>query len=136
MKAVRNDRGALMNERSKRVQIERKKNFAKKKQRRRVLVSALVEVLILTVLAIAFCWNRGLEAKVSGLTGWFDGPPATGLDMSGVNSSNVVLMDVKSGESDWGDEWGGEDLSGFDDEDYDGNCGIGSFFRFGPGDYA
>ena len=33
-------------------------------------------------------------------------------------------------------EWGGEDLSGFDDEDYDGNCGIGSFFRFGPGDYA
>ena len=98
VKAVRNDRGALMNERSRRVQIERKKKLRKKKQRRRVLVSALVEVLILTVLAIAFCWNRGLEAKVSGLTGWFDGPPVTGLDMSGVNSSNVVLMDVKSGK--------------------------------------
>ena len=78
VKAVRNDRGALMNERSRRVQIERKKKLRKKKQRRRVLVSALVEVLILTVLAIAFCWNRGLEAKVSGLTGWFDGPPVTG----------------------------------------------------------
>ena len=81
VKAVRNDRGALMNERSRRVQIERKKKLRKKKQRRRVLVSALVEVLILTVLAIAFCWNRGLEAN-----------------MSGVNSSNVVLMDVKSGK--------------------------------------
>ena len=98
VKAVRNDRGALMNERSRRVQIERKKKLRKKKQRRRVLVSALVEVLILTVLAIAFCWNRGLEAKVSGLTGWFDGPPVTELDVSGVNSSNVVLMDVKSGK--------------------------------------
>lgn len=30
VKAVRNDRGALMNERSRRVQIERKKNFAKR----------------------------------------------------------------------------------------------------------
>ena len=92
VKAVRNDRGALMNERSRRVQIERKKKLRKKKQRRRVLVSALVEVLILTVLAIAFCWNRGLEAKVSGLTGWFDGPPVTGLDMSGVNSSNLKKL--------------------------------------------
>ena len=40
VKAVRNDRGALMNERSRRVQIERKKKLRKKKQRRRVLVSA------------------------------------------------------------------------------------------------
>ena len=63
VKAVRNDRGALMNERSRRVQIERKKKLRKKKQRRRVLVSALVEVLILTELAIAFCWNRGLECR-------------------------------------------------------------------------
>ena len=39
VKAVRNDRGALMNERSRRVQIERKKKLRKKKQRRRVLVS-------------------------------------------------------------------------------------------------
>ena len=69
---------------------------------------------------------------MSGLTGWFDGPPVTGLDMSGVNSSNVVLMDVKSGKV-IGEMNGEERIYRADDEDYDGNCGIGSFFRFGPG---
>ena len=70
-----------MDERSKRAQMERKRRIRRKKQRRRVLISALVEVLILAVLALAFCWDRGLSAKVSG-----------------VNSSNVLLMDVKSGK--------------------------------------
>ena len=50
-----------MDERSKRAQMERKRRIRRKKQRRRVLISALVEVLILAVLAFAFCWNRGLE---------------------------------------------------------------------------
>ena len=78
--------------------MERRRKLRRKKQRRRVLISALVEVLILAVLAIAFCWDRGLGAKVSGLMGVFDGPPVKELDVSGVNSSNVVLMDVKSGK--------------------------------------
>ncbi len=42
-----------MDERSKRAQMERKRRIRRKKQRRRVLISALVEVLILAVLA--FC---------------------------------------------------------------------------------
>lgn len=54
-----------MDERSKRAQMERKRRIRRKKQRRRVLISALVEVLILAVLALAFCWDRGLSAKVS-----------------------------------------------------------------------
>ena len=87
-----------MDERSKRAQMERKRRIRRKKQRRRVLISALVEVLILAVLALAFCWDRGLSAKVSGVLGIFDRPPATDLDVSGVNSSNVLLMDVKSGK--------------------------------------
>ena len=87
-----------MDERSKRAQMERKRRIRRKKQRRRVLISALVEVLILAVLALAFCWDRGLSAKVSGVLGIFDRPPATELDVSGVNSSNVLLMDVKSGK--------------------------------------
>lgn len=66
-------------------------------QRRRMVVSALIEILILVLLAGAFCWNRGLGAKVSGFLGRFDGPPLKELDVTGVNSSNVVLMDVKSG---------------------------------------
>ena len=44
-----------MDERSKRAQMERKRRIRRKKQRRRVLISALVEVLILAVLALAFC---------------------------------------------------------------------------------
>lgn len=87
-----------MDERSKRAQMERKRRIRRKKQRRRVLISALVEVLILAVLALAFCWDRGLSAKVSGVLGIFDRPPATELDVSGVNSPNVLLMDVKSGK--------------------------------------
>lgn len=71
--------------------------FVERKQRRRVLISALVEVLILAVLAFAFCWNRGLGTKISGFFGRFDRPPVKELDVTGVNSSNVVLMDVKSG---------------------------------------
>lgn len=69
-----------MDERSKRAQMERKRRIRRKKQRRRVLISALVEVLILAVLALAFCWDRGLSAKVSGVLGIFDRPPATELD--------------------------------------------------------
>ena len=69
----------------------------KRLQRRRMVVSALIEILILVLLAGAFCWNRGLGAKVSGFLGRFDGPPVKELDVTGVNSSNVVLMDVKSG---------------------------------------
>ena len=58
--------------------------FVEKKQRRRVLISALVEVLILAVLAFAFCWNRGLGAKIRELSGFFDRPPVTELDVTGI----------------------------------------------------
>ena len=85
-------------DRGRRAQVERRRKIRRRKQRRRVLVSALVEVVILAVLAVAFCWNRGLGAKVSGLMGVFDGAPVKELDVTGVNSSNVVLMDVKSGK--------------------------------------
>ena len=69
----------------------------RKKERRRMVISALIELLILVLLAGAFCWNRGLSARVSGFLGVFDRPPVKELDVTGVNSSNVVLMDVKSG---------------------------------------
>lgn len=120
-----------MDERSKRAQMERKRRIRRKKQRRRVLISALVEVLILAVLALAFCWDRGLSAKVSGVLGIFDRPPATELDVSGVNSSNVLLMDVKSGKVIGNLNGGRADLSGIHDEDHDCNCGAGSIFRSG-----
>ena len=70
----------------------------RKQQRRRILVSALIEVIILLLLAGAFCWERGLKARVIGLAGYFDGPPVKELDVTGVNSSNVILMDAKSGK--------------------------------------
>ena len=92
------DRRGNVEERKRRAQVERRRKLRRKKQRRRVLISALVEVLILAMLAIAFCWDKGLSAKVSGLMGVFDGAPVKELDVSGVNSSNVVLMDVKSGK--------------------------------------
>ena len=63
-----------------------------------MVVSALIEILILVLLAGAFCWNRGLGAKVSGVLGIFDRPPVKELDVTGVNSTNVLLMDVKSGK--------------------------------------
>lgn len=69
----------------------------RKKERRRMVISALIELLILVLLAGVFCWNRGLSARVSGFLGVFDRPPVKELDVTGVNSSNVVLMDVKSG---------------------------------------
>ena len=70
----------------------------KKQQRRRILVSALIEVIILLLLAGAFCWERGLKARVIGLAGYFDGLPVKELDVTGANSSNVILMDAKSGK--------------------------------------
>lgn len=76
----------------------RRKRARRRKQRRRILVSAVIEILILVVLAGAFCWNRGLGAKVSGVLGIFDRPPVKELDVTGVNSTNVVLMDVKNGK--------------------------------------
>ena len=76
----------------------RKRKLRKKQQRRRILVSALIEVIILLLLAGAFCWERGLKARVIGLAGYFDGPPVKELDVTGANSSNVILMDAKSGK--------------------------------------
>ena len=61
-------------------------------------MSALVEIIILVLLAGAFCWNRGLKAKVSEVLGNLDEPPVKELDVTGVNSTNAVLMDVKSGK--------------------------------------
>ena len=115
-----------MDERSKRAQMERKRRIRRKKQRRRVLISALVEVLILAVLAFAFCWNRGLETKISGFFGRFDRPPVKELDVTGVNSSNIVLMDVKSGIV-IGDLNGKEQIYPASMT----NCGAGSIFRSG-----
>ena len=91
-------------------------------------MSALIEVIILLLLAGAFCWERGLKARVIGLAGYFDGPPVKKLDVMGVNSSNVILMDAKSGKIIRQSKWRGTDLSGLNDKDYDGNCGIGDIF--------
>ena len=52
-----------MDERSKRAQMERKRRIRRKKQRRRVLISALVEVLILAVLAFRFVGTEDWERK-------------------------------------------------------------------------
>ena len=76
----------------------RRRQQRRRKQRRRILISAIVEVLILVLLAGAFCWDRGLGAKVKDVFGGFSGPPVKELDVTGVNSANVLLMDVKSGK--------------------------------------
>lgn len=76
----------------------RRRQQRRRKQRRRILISAIVEVLILVLLAGAFCWDRGLGAKVKDAFGGFGGPPVKELDVTGVNSANVLLMDVKSGK--------------------------------------
>ena len=75
----------------------RRRQLRKRKQQRRILVSILIEMVILALLAGAFCWDRGLKAGVAGILGGFDRPPVKNVDVTGVNSSNVILMDVKSG---------------------------------------
>lgn len=75
----------------------RRQKMQRKKQKRRILISAIAEILILSVLAVVFCWNQGIGAKVAGFWGSFDQPPVKQVDVSGINSSNVTLMDVKSG---------------------------------------
>ena len=75
----------------------RRQRMQRKKQKRRILISAIAEILILSVLAVVFCWNQGIGAKVAGFWGSFDQPPVKQVDVFGINSSNVTLMDVKSG---------------------------------------
>lgn len=98
IKEARNGRSAQLENRNRQAASERKKKARRKKQRQRVVISALIEILILVLLAGAFCWNRGLGTKISGFFGRFDRPPVKELDVTGVNSSNVVLMDVRSGK--------------------------------------
>ena len=119
-----------MDERSKRAQMERKRRIRRKKQRRRVLISALVEVLILAVLAFAFCWNRGLGTKISGFFGRFDRPPVKELDLTG-EQPKCAFNGCKKRKGHWKSKWGRADLSGIHDEDHDCNCGAGSIFRSG-----
>ena len=36
----------------------RRQRMQRKKQKRRILISAIAEILILSVLAVVFCWNQ------------------------------------------------------------------------------
>ena len=47
----------------------RRRQLRKRKQQRRILVSILIEMVILALLAGAFCWDRGLKAGVAGILG-------------------------------------------------------------------
>lgn len=70
----------------------------KKNHTKRMLICALAEILALLLLAAAMSWERGLGAWVEGLASMFDRPVVKEISLSGIKSTNAILMDVKSGK--------------------------------------
>ncbi|MDO5135020.1 MAG: serine hydrolase [Eubacteriales bacterium] len=70
----------------------------KKNNTRRMLVCVLAEFLVLLILAAAMSWQRGLGAWVENLSGLFDRPVVKELSLTGLKSTNALLMDGRSGK--------------------------------------
>ena len=57
----------------------------------------ILEVLVLLTLALIISWNKGVGTQIMQFIESFDRPVVKELDVSGVNSLHVVLMDAKNG---------------------------------------
>ena len=77
---------------------KRRRRRKKRNSGKRMLICALIEVAVLLALAVVICWDKGISSWVGNFTGIFDRPVVKELDLSGINSSNAVLMDAKSGK--------------------------------------
>jgi D-alanyl-D-alanine carboxypeptidase (penicillin-binding protein 5/6) len=62
------------------------------------VVLAIIEVIVILALALVIGWNRGISAHIEQFFGFFSRPVVKELDVNGVNSLYVVLMDGKSGD--------------------------------------
>ena len=72
----------------------RRKRKKKKTNKTRLLLCAMVELIVILILIVMIGWNYGIE-------GWleeFTTPIVKELDVSGVNSSHVVLMSAQGGK--------------------------------------
>lgn len=76
------------------VRRKRKKKKTNKTNKTRLLLCAMVELIVILILIVMIGWNYGIE-------GWleeFTTPIVKELDVSGVNSSRVVLMSAQGGK--------------------------------------
>lgn len=71
----------------------RRKTSAKK-----IIFCTIMEIVVIVILAVVIGWNKGVEAWIQDFTGSFNAPVVEELDVNGVNSLHVVLMDNKSGK--------------------------------------
>lgn len=58
----------------------------------------ILEIVVIVILAVVIGWNKGVEAWLEDFTGGFNSPVVEELDVNGINSLHVVLMDNKSGK--------------------------------------
>ena len=75
------------------------------------------EVIIICALVIMIGWNKGVKDWFE----QFEQPVLKEVDISGINSPNAILMQARGGKILGEINGGGSDLSGFYDEDHDGD---------------
>ena len=73
---------------------------------------------MICALVIMVGWNKGMKEWFA----QFQQPILKEVDISGINSPNAILMQVRGGKI-LGDQWRGADLSCFHDEDHDSDRG-------------
>lgn len=80
----------------------RRRRRRQKNSGKRIFVCAMIEILVLLTLGIVIGWDKGVSTQVTdfaaNIMGQFDRPAVKDLDLTGIRSTNAVLMDVKSGK--------------------------------------
>ncbi len=75
----------------------RTNRYRKKTSTAKIVVLTIIEVAVILTLAVVIGWNKGVKAQLEQMAGWFSRPVVKELDVNGINSMYVVLMDAKSG---------------------------------------
>lgn len=80
------------------VGVARRRRRRRRNSGKRILVCAVIEIVVLLALGVVLCWNKGVSSWVGNLSGVFDRAVVKDVDLSGIHSTNAVLMDAGSGK--------------------------------------
>lgn len=70
----------------------------KKNKTKKMLLLVMIEIIVLAAAFVLLAWNHGLSEKITSWMKSITKPVVQELDVSGINSPNAVLMQVRGGK--------------------------------------
>lgn len=69
-----------------------------KNRKKKAIILIVTEIILILAIVLMLGWNHGIGSGVSGWINNITKPVVRELDLSGINSSNALLMQVKGGK--------------------------------------